>query len=523
VLRVTLVGKKSGREISACALLDSGAEGIIINEDFARRNKLTLRTLVNPLPVKNVDGTLNKRGSVRYTTIQRIRIKTLEEEFHEETTELYVTTLGDHDIILGTDWLHAHNPEVNWVVPQIALTRCPKTCSLSQQPQVVTSKKEQTRATTINVIQAEDELFQDQDTTFRQEAMESFLYIHSFAKYDDLAIRAKTTTSTTLAAKATPRLQNELLPVQFQRYSKVFSETASHRLPAHQSWDHTIELKPGSSMRNCGIYRLTPKESEALKEYITEYLRRGYIWPSKSPMASPFFFMDKKDGKLRPVQDYRALNNITIKNAAPLPLIPELIDKLLGAIYFTKLDIHWGYNNIQIKLGDEYKAAFKTPLGLFEPTVMTFGLCNAPATFQTFMNKIFEDLIDEGHVVVYLDDILIFSDNLDQLDQLTHEVLSRLEKYDLYLKPEKCVFAQTSIEYLGIIIANGQVRMDPAKLAGITSWPTPRTVKQVQAFLGFCNFYRRFIQGFSQIARSLFELTKKGAPFHWERSQESAF
>jgi hypothetical protein len=211
---------------------------------------------------------------------------------------------------------------------------------------IITSKKEQTRATTINVIQAEDELFQDQDTTFRQEAMESFLYIHSFAKYDDLAIRAKTTTSTTLAAKATPRLQNKLLLVQFQRYSKVFSETASHRLPTHQSWDHTIELKPGSSMRNCGIYRLTPKELEALKEYITEHLHRGYIRPSKSPMASPFFFVDKKDGKLCPVQDYRALNDITIKNAAPLPLIPELIDKLLGAIYFTKLDIRWGYNNI---------------------------------------------------------------------------------------------------------------------------------------------------------------------------------
>jgi hypothetical protein len=154
---------------------------------------------------------------------------------------------------------------------------------------------------------------------------------------------------------------------------------------------------------------------------------------------------------------------------------------------------------------------------------MTFGLCNAPATFQTFMNKIFEDLIDGGHVVIYLDDILIFSDNLNQLDQLTHEVLSRLEKFDLYLKPEKCVFAQTSIEYLGIIIAKGQVRMDPTKLAGITNWPTPRMVKQVQAFLGFCNFYRRFIQGFSQIARALFELTKKGVPFHWERNQESAF
>jgi hypothetical protein len=208
----------------------------------------------------------------------------------------------------------------------------------------------------------------------------------------------------------------------------------------NQPWDHVIELKPGASMKNCSIYRLTPKESLALKEYIEEHKRKGYIRPSKSPMASPFFFVDKKDGKLCPVQDYCALNNITIKNAAPLPLIPELINKLGSAWYFTKLDIHWGYNNIHIKEGDEYKAAFKTPLGLFEPTVMTFGLCNAPATFQTFMNNIFEDMIDKGHVVVYLDDILIFAEDTATLDKLTHDVLSRLEKHDLFLKPEKCVF-----------------------------------------------------------------------------------
>jgi len=189
-------------------------------------------------------------------------------------------------------------------------------------------------------------------------------------------------------------------------------------------------------------------------------------------MASPFFFVDKKDGKLRPVQDYRALNDIMIKNAAPLPLIPELIDKLRGARYFTKLDIRWGYNNIRVKKGDEHKAAFKTPLGLFEPTVMTFGLCNAPATFQTFMNTVFADLIDGGHVIIYLDDILIFAEDPDLLDNLTHTVLARLLQHDLYLKPEKCVFAQTTIEYLGIIISEGQIAMDPAKVTGITDWPT---------------------------------------------------
>ena len=206
-------------------------------------------------------------------------------------------------------------------------------------------------------------------------------------------------------------------------------------------------------------------------------------------MASPFFFVDNKDGKLHPVQDYQALNDITIKNTAPLPLIPELIDKLCSGWHFTKLDIHWGYNNIHIKEGNEYKAAFKTHLGLFKPTVMTFGLCNAPAIFQTFMNNIFEDMVDEGHVVVYLDDILIFSDVATQLTTLTHEVLSHLKKYNVYLKPEKCVFAQTSIEYLGIIIKDGHVMMDPAKVIGVTNWPMLCAVKQVQAFLGFCNFY----------------------------------
>ena len=522
-LRVTLVGKKSGREISARALLDSGAEGIIIDQDFATRNKLTLRTLVTPLPVKNVDGTPNKRGAVRYTTIQRIRIRTLDNHYHEELAELYVTTIGDNDIILGTDWLHAHNPEVNWTLPQVAFTRCPKTCTLSQDPLIITSKKAQTRATTINVIQAEEKESTESDESFGQEALETWIYAHSFVKYDNLAIRAKTTASTGIAAKAAPKPSTEHIPTQYQRYSKVFSEEASQRLPQHQPWDHAIDLKPNATMRNCGIYRLTPKESEALKEYITEHLRKGYIRPSKSPMACPFFFVDKKDGKLRPVQDYRGLNEITIKNAAPLPLIPELIDKLRGARYFTKFDVRWGYNNIRIREGDEYKAAFKTPLGLYEPTVMTFGLCNAPATFQTFMNNIYEDMINDGHVVIYLDDILIFAEEPQLLDTLSHEVLSRLEKHDLYLKPEKCSFMQTSIEYLGIIISEGQIRMDPAKVKGITDWPVPRTVKHVQAFLGFCNFYRRFIQDFSSIARPLFDLTKKEVPFLWTPTHDRAF
>ena len=169
-------------------------------------------------------------------------------------------------------------------------------------------------------------------------------------------------------------------------------------------------------------------------------------------MASPFFFVKKKDGKLRPCQDYCYLNDWTVKNAYPLPLILELMDKLKGAKYFSKMDVRWGYNNIQIRRGDEWKAAFKTNKGLFKPTVMFFGICNSPATFQSMMNMTFEDIIDKGCMVIYMDDIMNFSNELDILEKLDKDVLQCLEENDLYLKLMKCEFKRTKIEYLGMVI-----------------------------------------------------------------------
>jgi Reverse transcriptase (RNA-dependent DNA polymerase) len=180
---------------------------------------------------------------------------------------------------------------------------------------------------------------------------------------------------------------------------------------------------------------------------------------------------------------------VTVKDAYPLPLIPKLINKLQGARYFTKFDVRWGYNNIRIKEGKEWKAAFKTPLELYEPLVMFFGLCNSPATFQHFMNMVLRDLIEEGQVVVYMDDILIFAKTLAQLDTLTHHVFKQLFTFDLFLKPEKCTLQARSINYLGLQIEEGRISMDPLKISSIIQWPTPTCVHDVQAFLGFCNFY----------------------------------
>jgi hypothetical protein len=297
-------------------------------------------------------------------------------------------------------------------------------------------------------------------------------------------VQAKSTTSTDIAAKSAPSKKplTDLIPEEYLRYRKIFDEVASQRLPEHQPWDHTIDLQPDSELKDCGLYHMPPDESRSLKDTLDDLEKCRLIRKSKAPKASPVFFVEKKDGTKRFVQDYHNLNAITIKNAYPLPLIPDLIDKLRGAQYFTKFDVCWGYNNIRIHEGDKWKAAFKTPFGLFEPLVMFFGLCNSPATFQSFMNMAFKPLIDTDHVVVYMDDILIFTDTLEELQLLTHRVLRTIEKYNLFLKLEKCFFVQTTIEYLSLIISAGRISMDPAKVTGITQWPVPCTLKQLQAF-----------------------------------------
>src|SRR5882762_11177990 len=183
-----------------------------------------------------------------------------------------------------------------------------------------------------------------------------------------------------------------------------------------------------------------------------------------------------------------------IKNVYSLPLISDLINRLQGARYFTKLDVRWRYNNVCIKEGDEWKAAFCMNQGLFEPLVMFFGLTNSPATFQTMMNVIFHELIMEGVVVVYLDDILIYTETVEEHRAVTRRVLELLQKHKLFLKPDKCEFEKTRVEYLGVVILHNSVEMDPVKVAGVADWPTPENKKEVQSFLGFVNFYRRFVR-----------------------------
>ncbi len=234
VLRVTLVGQKSGKEISAKALLDSGAEGIIIDHAFTMKHNLTLRSLLKPLPVRNVDGTLNCQGAIHHTTIQTLQIKNHATDFHQEHAELYVTSLADQDIIFGTDWLHAHNPEVNWSHSQIVFSRCPVSCHLSKYPVSVEPTVPLRKHTTINQLSLDPVPDFYDDLDFLNAGLDIFLSLYCLIKEDLLQISAKSTTSMELAARLAPATPLVQVPAQYHMYAKVFSEQASHRLPQHQ-------------------------------------------------------------------------------------------------------------------------------------------------------------------------------------------------------------------------------------------------------------------------------------------------
>ena len=228
-----------------------------------------------------------------------------------------------------------------------------------------------------------------------------------------------------------------------------------------------------------------------------DQLRKGYIRPLKSPQTSPVFFVGKKNGGKRMVMDYRNLNDQTIKNNYLLPLITELIDNMRSKKVFTKMDLRWEFNNVRIKEGDEWKGAFTTYIGSFEPTVIFFRMTNSLATFQAMMNEILRDLINKGKVVAFVDDVLVETETEEGHDEIIKEILRRLEENDLYVKPEKYMWKARKIGFLGVVIGPNGIEMEEKKIAGVLGWPVPKTVKDVRKFLGLANYYRRFIKDFA--------------------------
>jgi hypothetical protein len=338
-------------------------------------------------------------------------------------------------------------------------------------------------------------------------------------------INAETGIAMELAIKENKKkadlLVEDLIPEDLHDFLDVFDDNKANRFPESNAWDHKIDIKEGFEPKSFKNSNLTLEEQKELDKFLHENLEKGYIQPSQSPQVSPFFFVKKKDGRLWPCQDYWYLNDWMVKNSYPLPFILEIMDKLKGAKYFLKFDVWWGYNNVQIRSGDKLKAAFKTNRGLYEPTVMFFRMCNSPATFQAMMDEIFKKEIEGNLIIVYMDNILAFSKTIDGLKKTEQIILEKAWEYDLYFKAKKCKFRKPKIKYLGLVVEEGKLAMDPAKLKGILDWPAPKTVKKVQSFR-FGNFYHHFVKGFSHLAHPLHDLLKKDKKFVWsEECQES--
>ena len=307
-----------------------------------------------------------------------------------------------------------------------------------------------------------------------------------------------------------------------KEFKDVFPEELPNQLPPKRKIDHAIDLVPGAEPPSRPTYRLSYVEMDELKKQLAELTEKGFIRPSTSPFGAPVLFVHKKEGTLRLCVDYRALNKVTIKNRYPLPRIEELMDRIAGAKYFSKIDLYSGYHQIRIKEEDVPKTAFRTRYGHYEFLVLPFGLTNAPATFMTLMNDIFRDHLDE-FVIVYLDDILIYSKTREDHAEHLRAVLTTLREHQLYAKAQKCELFRTKVEYTGHYISDQGIAVDPRKIITIKDWPAPTTVPEVRSFLGLASYYRKFVQGFSAIATPLTALLHKDKEFQWNTPEQEAF
>ena len=462
------------------ALVDSGSTHCFVDSEFVQKKKLPV-TPVSPIELKLFDGTSNS------IITQSLKLPVIFPTGESMTIDFYVTPLDPScSLVLGYNWLTRYNPLIDWVLgsivfrPQLLDPTIPKPTStaraaqLPQQNPSTLNPKTSDSVPKISLIGAAAFL-----RGCKRPGSQSFR-IH----LSDPSLSAK---SASLSAEV-PDLSN--IPEEYHDYADVFSKAKADTLAPHRPYDLNINLEEGTSPPPItAMYSLSQSELQTLREFVDENLRIGFIRPTNSPHGAPVLFTRNSNGSLRLCVDYRGLNRISKKDRYPLPLISDLLSTAGKARLYTTLDLRHAYHLVRIAEGDEWKTAFRTRYGSFEWLVMPFGLTNAPAAFQRFMNDIFSDLLDV-HVIIYLDDILIYSDDPSEHKKHVREVLRRLRQNGLYCKPEKCQFNTDTVNYLGFILSKDGLKMDPTKVQTIQDWPEPRKVKDIQSFLGFANFYR---------------------------------
>ena len=314
-----------------------------------------------------------------------------------------------------------------------------------------------------------------------------------------------------------------IVPPEYHDFLDVFSKEKADELPPHRKHDHTIELLEGKGPGHAPLYNMSEGELLPVKRYLEENLKKGFITASSAPFASPILFAKKPSGGLRFCVDYRKLNEITKKNRYPLPLISEIMSRLARARFLTRIDIRHAFNRLRMKTEkDEDLTTFRTRFGSYKSLVLPFGLTNGPATFQNFINDTFLEYLDE-FLIAYLDDLLVYSETMTDHRKHVRKVLQKLREAGIQADVDKCEFHVTETKFLGVVVGRNGIKMDPTKIEAVVEWAIPRHLKQVQAFLGFINFYRRFIKDFSKIAKPLVHLTRKDEPFNWTPACQAAF
>ena len=462
-------------------LLDSGATGPVLSTNWAKEAQVPCVRRKVACPITDASGN-NLPGSGRwYTRPLKMIIGDHENEMNFEVADM---PEGKIDGYLPMSWLERHNPDIDWETGTMTWRSefCKESCLKGNRRLVFIT---------------EEELLAEDNASIHLLGMAQF----TGEDGEDIALK--------------------ILP-EYQDYSNIFSQQNIEALPQHSKYDHKIDLQPGTTPPFGPIYPLSEKELKALRDYLEQMQREGKIRRSTSSAAAPILFVPKPDGSLRLCIDYRGLNKITIKNRYPLPLMNEIRDRLGKATVFTKIDLKNGYYLLRMAEGEEWKTAFRCRYGLYEYTVMPFGLCNAPSTFQSMINDVFRDLLDEG-VIAYMDDILIYSETIEEHVALVRRVMEKLRKAGLCVSIKKSSFHQRSVEFLGYKISEHGIEMTTEKIESIKSWPTPKVVVDVQSFMGFANFYRRFIEGFSKVAKPLTDLTKKETLWEWTESCQRAF
>ncbi|KAH9273416.1 hypothetical protein BASA83_004077 [Batrachochytrium salamandrivorans] len=482
--------------------VDCGADDLFMDSKLAADLQIPLLELSTPITLRLADGDSSSSLTHRTVPLQ------LHIGKHVETATFYVTDLC-HGFILGYSWLERHNPRINWVSRMVEFdsSYCLENCSdgssriqgLGKPPDISKTFESPLAPDSISTPVNLSPISCSLSDSISLESMQADVYpFVEVSPVSDVSVPSDILSS----------------------FSSLFSEDQAETLPPHRDFDCSIDLKPASEPFHGKIYQLTREEDKVMQEWIQDNLRKGFIRNSSSPHGAPCFFVKQKD-KLRLCMDYRGLNKNTVKDRNPIPLISELLRTLSTGKIFTTLDLRGAYNLLRIKEGDESKTSFITKYGQFEFLVMPFGLANAPAQFQRMMNSLFRDVIGK-HVLVYLDDIVIYSDSMSDHIAQVQNVLRVLQDNGLYCKAEKCHFYKSEIKYLGYIISADGLRMDPSKISAVQSWPTPKKVRDLQVLLGFTNFYRALIHDYSSMTANLTKLFKKDAPFVWGPEQEKS-